>query len=76
MNVVLLYIFFLVRFSRARDDLAGESAALFFLLSPTHSPSFPLRISQRDQQTRGSDGNAEKDGGERDERCTCEEQEG
>lgn len=63
------FFFSVLRFSRARDDLVGESTALSSLLSPTHSLSFPLRISQRDQQRRKeNDGSTEEDGGRGDER--------
>lgn len=35
-----------------------------------------MRISQRDQQRRGSDRKTEKDGGKRDRQQTCEKQDG
>lgn len=75
---VLLFFFFLLlaafQSSEGRPCWVERSSSLSF---KSHSLSrLPLRISQRDQQRRGSDRKTEKDGEKRDRRQTCGKQDG
>lgn len=74
--VVVFFFLLLAAFqsSEGRPCWVEHSSSLSL---KSHSLSrLPLRISQRDQQRRGSDRKTEKDGEKRDRRQTCGKQDG